>query len=261
MWGAIIAAVVSIVGMIVQNSANKKAADKQAQANKDLAAFQADANEKYVDKQNAYNSPVNQMGRFQQAGLNPNLIYGQGSPGNQSQALNYPEIKPADYQKAAPKVDPTESIQLFNQTRLTDAQVNAQNATTRQKGAQTELNKLQAQVLAKNPSLDSEGFKAIISGLKSSAELKGEQVKGQRIANFTNENSAGWRIDKMYKEVQLLEQKYKLSQLDEKIKGQIIESKSFQNDILEVQKRFMTDGDITPQHIYQFIQLLLMKML
>jgi len=261
MWGAIIAAVVSIVGMIVQNSANKKAADKQQEANKQLAAFQADANQKYADKANDYNSPVNQMGRFQQAGLNPNLIYGQGSPGNQSQALSYPEIKPADYQKAAPKVDPTESVQLFNQTRLTDAQVNAQNATTRQKGAQTELNKLQAQVLAKNPALDNEGFKAIISGLKASAELKGEQTRGQHIANTQAAGMGPAALVKVYKETELLEQRFHLNQQDSAIKAEILKGKEFQNAILEVQKKFMTDGDITPQHIYQFIQLLLMKML
>lgn len=34
-------------------------------------------------KQNEYNSPVSQMQRYQAAGLNPNLIYGQGNPGNQ----------------------------------------------------------------------------------------------------------------------------------------------------------------------------------
>lgn len=34
------------------------------------------------NKQNDYNSPENQMKRYQQAGLNPNLIYSQGSAGN-----------------------------------------------------------------------------------------------------------------------------------------------------------------------------------
>lgn len=34
------------------------------------------------NRQNTYNSPEQQMARFKSAGLNPNLIYGQGSPGN-----------------------------------------------------------------------------------------------------------------------------------------------------------------------------------
>lgn len=36
--------------------------------------------------QNEYNSPKNQMARFAEAGLNPNLIYGSGNPGNASSA-------------------------------------------------------------------------------------------------------------------------------------------------------------------------------
>lgn len=48
------------------------------------------ANQKYQNewnlemwhRQNEYNSPIQQMARYQEAGLNPNLIYSQGSPGN-----------------------------------------------------------------------------------------------------------------------------------------------------------------------------------
>lgn len=39
--------------------------------------------------QNKYNSPFNQMQRFKAAGLNPNLIYGQGNPGNASGAPQF----------------------------------------------------------------------------------------------------------------------------------------------------------------------------
>lgn len=42
-----------------------------------------DANRDW-DRQNAYNAPKAQMERFKEAGLNPNLIYGQGTPGNAS---------------------------------------------------------------------------------------------------------------------------------------------------------------------------------
>lgn len=52
-----------------------KLMDKQNQYNIDMWKMQAD-----------YNSPQQQMQRFAEAGLNPNLIYGQGSNGNMSQA-------------------------------------------------------------------------------------------------------------------------------------------------------------------------------
>lgn len=45
--------------------------------------------------QNAYNSPQAQMQRFQEAGLNPNLIYGQGNSGNAS-SVQTPDIQGTD---------------------------------------------------------------------------------------------------------------------------------------------------------------------
>lgn len=41
------------------------------------------------NRQNEYNSPSAQMSRFKEAGLNPNLIYGQGSSGNATQLPKY----------------------------------------------------------------------------------------------------------------------------------------------------------------------------
>lgn len=248
MWGALIAAVVGgIITLISQ--------DKQNKANRQLAADQHSANKQLLQEQLSYNTPEKQMGRFQDAGLNPHLIYGQGSPGNQQAPLSYPDIKPTDYSTLM------NVVPLFNQSRLADAQVQAQNARTLQTHAMTDLNRLQAQVLKKNPLLDEAGFKAIIDGLKTSANLKEEQVKGARIENFVNVATSGQRIDKVFKEVQMLDQRFRLGELDGKLKAEVLTSKEFQNAILEVQKNFMTDGDITPQHIVQFIQLLLMKAL
>ena len=53
------------------------------------------------NRQNQYNSPAEQMKRFQEAGLNPHLIYGQGSSGNASTApqatlANAAEVKGYD---------------------------------------------------------------------------------------------------------------------------------------------------------------------
>ena len=44
----------------------------------------AERNYQYWQLMNEYNTPANQMKRFGDAGLNPNLIYGQGTPGNAS---------------------------------------------------------------------------------------------------------------------------------------------------------------------------------
>lgn len=252
MWGAVIAAVAGIISMIISTQANKD-------SNMGLAQFQANANENYLAQQNQYNSPSAQMDRFKQAGLNPHLIYGQGSPGNQSSPLTFPGINPVDHTKIADKV--SDSFPQIQQARLVDSQINAQNAQTRQRYAQTELTKLQAQVVANNPLLDDAGYKATIDGLKAAAELKQEQVTSEKNSIQKFQAISGHEVAKVFAEVKLLDQRFKLSEQDQKIKAEVLKSKEFQNAILEVQKKFMTDGDITPQHILQFVQLLLMKSL
>jgi len=52
------------------------------------------------DKQNAYNSPSQQMQRYKEAGLNPNLVYGQMS---NSPVIRSTEAKAPDF--VAPRVD------------------------------------------------------------------------------------------------------------------------------------------------------------
>lgn len=252
---------VSLVSSLVGQS-------KQKKENRKIAETQNLQNEKFIQAQNSYNSPVAQMARFQDAGLNPNLIYGQGNPGNQSSPQQAADIKPVDYGK----MGVPEALGLMNQTSLMQSQIQAQNANTRRTGVLTELNALQADVLAKNPLLDPDGFNAIITSLKATAESKvanagmdtatSEWFKGDKSFNINGQPLHGPAgILKLETELNLLEQKFKLGGLDANIKAQVINSKEFQNAILEVQKRFMTEADITPQHILQFVQLLLMKIL
>ena len=50
----------------------------------------------FWNMQNAYNTPEAQMQRFENAGLNPHLIYGKGNAGN-APALSIPDVKPAQF--------------------------------------------------------------------------------------------------------------------------------------------------------------------
>lgn len=248
MWGALIAAAIAAGASIWSQR-------KQSKENKKLAEFQAAKNKEMLDDQLEYNTPANQMRRYQDAGMNPHLVYGQGSPGNQNAPLSYPDIKPTDYGTLM------QALPVFNQTRLADSQVQAQNAATMQKHSMVELNKIQARVLSANPLLNDDGFKAIIDGLKATAILKQEQASGQSIQNFVSEASSGHAVNKIFQEVKLLEQRFDLGQQDKAIKAEILKSKEFQNAILDVQQKFLTDGDVSPGQILQFIQLLLLKAL
>lgn len=73
------------------------------------------------NRTNQYNSPAEQMKRYAQAGLNPNLIYGQGNSGNASnaptfEALAEPGYKPVDI----PSI--TGSLQSFTDWGIKQAQ-------------------------------------------------------------------------------------------------------------------------------------------
>lgn len=68
---------------------------------------QSDTNDSNIDlwrEQAAYNRPINQMARYQEAGLNPNLVYSQGNPGNMGSApaLQAPRLD----------IDPASALQL-----------------------------------------------------------------------------------------------------------------------------------------------------
>lgn len=104
-------------------------------ANKELAQYSFDMQRQMVQEQNAYNSPVQQMARYQEAGLNPSLIYGNGSSsaGNQSTIAKYDAPR-----MEAPPIDLGQAVQLSMQARqlnkaleLQDAQIEREKAITR----------------------------------------------------------------------------------------------------------------------------------
>lgn len=79
-----------------QNQWQANQASLQNQKNAELMKYQFDMNKKMFDQANLYNSPLQQMERYKQAGLNPNLIYGQGTPGNSPNVL--PQYRAPDYE-------------------------------------------------------------------------------------------------------------------------------------------------------------------
>ena len=87
------------------------------------------ANRKNIRLQNEYNSPVNQMARYREAGLNPNLMYGQVSSGNQSQPVqtSVPPVA-AHGTEAILKMLAIEDAKKT--IALKDAQINAVNQAT-----------------------------------------------------------------------------------------------------------------------------------
>lgn len=72
--------------------------------------------------QNEYNTPKNQMSRYQEAGLNPHLIYGQGTPGNTSTST--PQYHAAKGEFGLPQLNlsqPLSELQAYQDYRVQKA--------------------------------------------------------------------------------------------------------------------------------------------
>lgn len=162
--GGIISGVGSLLGGVGSSAMNNKAVQDTNKANMEIAKYQAQwqqqENEKAYQRslnmwnlQNEYNSPTQQMARIRAAGLNPNLVYGNGVTGNSSGST--PQYEPAKFN--APTMQAyrgwnlgiSDAISQFLAYRTAKAQVDnmeAQNSLIRQQTA-TEATK-QANIAA-----------------------------------------------------------------------------------------------------------------
>lgn len=89
-----------IFGSAISAGANAALAKKTFEYQKELAAQQNQYNIDMWRLNNEYNTPAAQMQRFMDAGLNPNLIYGQGSAGNSGSAPQQVVPEAPDYSHA-----------------------------------------------------------------------------------------------------------------------------------------------------------------
>jgi len=98
---------------------------RQNKRNRQNMLYQHELDRKMFDYQNAYNTPLMQMQRLKDAGLNPNLMYSQGTTGN---ASNAPYTKPLPAYQETP-VDTRvilEGANLAMQMRKTDTEIKGQ---------------------------------------------------------------------------------------------------------------------------------------
>lgn len=234
----------------------------QGRENMKLAQFQAEANERYLQQQLEYNTPANQMKRFQDAGLNPHLIYGQGNPGNQSAPLTHPEIKTRDFGALM------QMLPQMNQSLLTQSQVQATNAKTMQTGVLADLQRQQTELIKRNPLFSDSYLNSMVDSFKSMASIKASEAwRAGNLVNFEQTQGFGKYggspnigQEKMWRELELLDQKWHLGDADNKLKAEVLQTKEFQNDILNIQRKWMVDGEITPQLIYQFLSSFFLKL-
>lgn len=138
--GSLIGGAFNLGGMALQHKYNKEMAALQNQYNMDMWQMQAD-----------YNSPTAQMSRLRDAGLNPNLAYGNATTGNMSSAPemvapNAPNAQQA-MKDAAAALNPEQIISFAINTRKGIAEAQRAEEEARKAGAEAEMTDALAQSL------------------------------------------------------------------------------------------------------------------
>lgn len=185
MLGAIFGTAASIAGNLASNNnIDKQIAEqrRENQANRDwnlnLAKMQNSWNIDQWNRENAYNSPSSQMTRYKQAGLNPDLIYGQ-----QNLAAASPEMtagdgsQPTDVSNLANKRTIGDMMVQASQTRLTNAQAKLAESQANKTDAETTGQNINNEWLPQLLKGQTEINEADVKQKLSDAGLKGKQIE------------------------------------------------------------------------------------
>lgn len=233
--GSIVAAGITAAGQGVNAFAQGKMNKKTRQWNEKMYGRQREDALADWARTNQYNSPLAQMQRFKEAGLNPHLIYG-GGPNNVSAPIRGTDAKAWNPQAPA-----------FNFGQIADQYLGTQ-ATTQA----IENTKLQAELIRQQ----TEKAKADTLNTLKSADIKTEQlpyVADQILANIRkSEAQTTFTLDN--NERQAIQQSQSLKESAERILNMRMERTKGQaqtglinqqnNNLKQAYKLLITDGKI-----------------
>ena len=150
------------------------------------------------NRMNEYNTPVMQMQRLKDAGLNPNLMYSQGNVGN---ATSYakPHVAQVMNELAGIKANIPELISLYQDTRIKDAQISNIQANTDNINARTITESIRPVLLGNQAALQDVNKNVSQFNLDLAKELRpySVSIKSAELEKRQKENAIlNWRIEK-----------------------------------------------------------------
>lgn len=242
---------------------NKRAARDSMAMQREQSLWLMEQNKKLQAEQREYDSPSAVMARYKAAGLNPHLIYGGGSA---SGGGAFPfSAQPTSNQVAAPDASLPDLAPSYMEAARTASSIQLQQQKTKESIQSEALKNAQTRLAEANPMLNPDVAPSLVGAMKAVADAKANEARAWwNVRERTGEKGEFERYTlgekKIVSLVESMSQRLGLNTADLDIKNKVLESKEFENAILEVQKRFLTDGDISPQHVFQFVMLLLSKM-
>lgn len=243
---------------------NKKAAEDANRMNRENQQWLLQQNKELQAEQRNYDSPSAQRARYIAAGINPNYGWsgGGGSAGGafpvDAGAVGSVNIQP-----------PSASYPDIAGSFMQAGQISAQTQLAQQRVNESEVNQALKEVMVDiaktNPMLNPAVASSIAASMMAVAQAKEKDAKAWwAIREITTPE--GWRRytlgeDKIEREVEALSQRLGLNTEDLKIKNEILEGLKFRNALMEVQKKWLEDGELSPEHIRQGFMLLMQKLL
>lgn len=235
---------------------NKRAAEDTNVMNRANAQWQLDEQKKIQQEQRAYDDPTQQMARFKAAGLNPNLIYGGGSGSSGGTfSISAPGIAPSRID--APSASYPDVAGGFVQASQALAQTELIQQKEVESEAKTEMIEIQKAIARTNPMLDPSVAEWVKTSMQETARLKAVESR----VWMSTEDGYMRVARRVNQELDAMEQKLGLNTADLAIKNKIFESKEFENAVKEIQARWLKDGEVTPQHLYQLGVLMMSRMI
>ena len=159
MVGALLQGFGSILGSVQQSSNYENALQAQKEENEKnraynfmLAQKQNEWNIQQWERANEYNTPLNQMLRLKAAGLNPNLVYGNGA--GQSIAAPNPQLTsgapstPQDMSLFAQRPTIGQVLTQSLNNRLLEAQIKSVESSARKNNAEAGLSEIEERALS-----------------------------------------------------------------------------------------------------------------
>lgn len=226
--GGLVGGLGNVATSLINNHYQQQANEQNIRAQKDINNQNIENQWKMWNATNEYNSPVAQMARYREAGLNPNLIYGQGSSGNATQAnigtAQAPQVQAKQMQNA----------QIFSQ-------------------ASQYMSLLLQQEEVQSKQIDNEIQSSIANDIKFQNGWQ-TQILEQTLAKLKVDIASGEKdnaikdINKAIRQWELLQQPYKLNmlQFDNKLKANDVSNIRKYNDLLDYEltsKRYQSEID------------------
>lgn len=227
----LIIAAAGVANSIIASRAAKKQTRASNEANLELAKYSYGEQQKQIDKQNLYNSPAAQMARYREAGLSPNLIYGQGSSGNQSST---PAFNPPQMNMRHAVFQIPDMISQYQDFQMRNAQIEKVRTSTELDAEKIRLNAVQTMLGA-------------ITGKRKSFDLEQAKILApyQQDIKHGQAQSAYTKVLQEYARLSSMNQDVVNKRIQERLMQQNITRNDLDNTFKKYRNEWMRQGVTT----------------